>query len=68
MYWVKLTRVYDKQMIYVNLDRFDRIEVLTGEDGKQVTLISTILSVTEEDSVELEVLESPEEFIPAMES
>lgn len=68
MYWVKLTRAGDRHIIYVNLERFDRIEVLTDEDDKSVTLISTTLSSTEEDAVEIEVLESPENFIPAVES
>lgn len=68
MYWVRLTRVYDQHIIYINLSRFDRIEVLTDEDNKSVTLISTTLSSTEEDSVEIEVVESPEEFLPVTES
>lgn len=68
MYWVKLTRAHDQHAVYINLDRFDRIEVLTDEDNKAVTLISTTLSSTEEDAVEIEVVESPEEFIPVMES
>lgn len=68
MNWVKLTRAYDQQIIYVNLERFDRVEVLTDENNKQVTVLSTTLSVTEEDSVELEVLESPEEFLTGKKS
>lgn len=68
MYWVKLTRVYDSKIIYVNLERFDRIEAITGDDGKSMTIISTTLSTTEEDSVEIQVIETPEEIIPVMES
>lgn len=67
MYWVKLTRAHDGHDLYVNLERFDRIEALVDEDGKSVTLISATLSSTEEDAVEIEVVESPGSFLPLME-
>lgn len=68
MYWVMLTRARDNNFVYVNLDRFDRIEIVTDEDGNKITLISTTLSSTEEDVVELEVKEKPEDFLPTIES
>lgn len=66
MYWVKLTRP-SKETIWVNLYRFDHI-FLHEIDGSPLTRLVATLSETEEDHYIIDVLEDPNEFIPATES
>lgn len=61
--WVKLTSIYDNSIIYVNLDRFDRMYEAEDDDGVQMTKIVAVLSDTEGDRAEVNVKEKPEEVM-----
>lgn len=60
--WVKLTTAPEGKIIFVNMDRFEKIEGF----GDGVTRISALLSETEEDLSAIDVRESPEEIMDLM--
>lgn len=61
--WVKLTNIYDNSIIYVNLDRYDRILRVVGDDDVEATSIVAALSETEDDYSAVRVKETPEEIM-----
>ena len=69
MYWVKLTQPTGDP-VWVNLDRFDKILIATAEEEphRHVTTLMATLSDTEDDYASIDVMEKPDEFLPAMES
>lgn len=62
MNWVKLTRP-DRTAVWLNLDRFDTAILDELEDGEPVTRLIATLSDTEEDTLCVNVIEKPEEFL-----
>lgn len=61
MAWVKLTRKIGGT-IYVNMDRFDKVETILDEDG-EFTRITSILSENDDDLCNIDVADPIDSFM-----